>query len=78
MVPPYVPVPDTEFILGLHKVKRKNRTRRRWKDASGQIYEWDYQHGELEVYTSKGRHTGVLDPYGQLIKPAERGRKIDV
>lgn len=77
MSPPYVPVPDTEFIRSLEKTRQKSQ-RKRWRDKSGSLYEWDYQHGELEAYTSRGNHTGVLDADGNLIKPAVRGRKIDV
>jgi hypothetical protein len=39
----------------------------------------DGLHGEVEVYDSRGRHLGVAEPIkGQLIKPARRGRTIDV
>lgn len=78
LTPPYIPVPDTDFIKSLQSVPRKNKNRRRWKDADGLIYEWDYQHGELEMYSRLGRHRGVLSPDGEMKKGSERGRKIDV
>ena len=42
-------------------------------------YEWDGLHGEIEMYDRKGKHLGVLDPMtGEVIKPAVKGRKIDL
>jgi len=37
--------------------------RKRWKDRSGRIYEWDYQHGTVEIYNRRGQHIGEFDPY---------------
>ena len=37
--------------------------RKRWRDPSGRIYEWDYRHGTVEVYNRRGRHIGEFDPY---------------
>jgi hypothetical protein len=36
--------------------------RKRWRDADGKIYEWDYRHGTVEVYDRRGRHLGEFDP----------------
>lgn len=36
-------------------------------------------HGEIEGYNKRGRHVGVFHAVtGALIKPAVRGRRIDV
>lgn len=35
--------------------------RARWKDDNGTIYEWDYRHGRIEKYDSRGRHLGEFD-----------------
>jgi hypothetical protein len=48
--------------------------RYRWRDANGDILEWDYQHGTRERYDSFGRHLGEFDPndgraLNQPIKP---------
>jgi hypothetical protein len=53
---------------------------RRWRNARGTLlYTWDSLHGEVEVFDTLGRHQGVLDAVtGQRIKPARKGRKIDV
>jgi hypothetical protein len=54
----------------------------RRKSGSGRgtrYYEWDYLHGEIEVYDGRGRHLGTLDPKtGDPAKPAVPGRKIDL
>lgn len=43
------------------------------------LYTWDALHGEVEVFNSRGRHLGAIDPItGEMTKPAVPGRKIDV
>jgi hypothetical protein len=70
-------VPSSGFIkdleyLGTPAGRRRYRSRDR-------IYEWDSLHGELEVYNNRGRHLGAADAEtGEMIKPAVRGRRIDV
>ena len=70
-------------IKGLAEAKAKTSVqgggnlRRRWKDKKGRIYEWDYQHGELEKYDKFGNHMGAFNPKtGLQIKPAIKNRKI--
>lgn len=39
------------------------------------IYDWDYTHGDIEVYDHRGDHEGSIDPVsGKLTKPAVPGR----
>lgn len=53
--------------------------RKRWRSKDyKRLYTWDSLHGEIEVFDNRGWHLGVLDPEGLLIKPAKKGRKIDV
>ncbi|MES1241811.1 MAG: colicin E3/pyocin S6 family cytotoxin [Acidobacteriota bacterium] len=54
--------------------------RRVWRSKDGQrYYTWDGLHGEVEVFNRRGRHLGALDPHtGELIKPAVKGRRLDV
>ena len=40
----------------------KSGKRKRWKDSEGNIYEWDYQHGDVEKYDKRGKHLGSIDP----------------
>ncbi|CAF2126509.1 unnamed protein product, partial [Rotaria magnacalcarata] len=40
-------------------------------------YEWDYLHGDIEVYNSREIHLGCIDSFaGEWIKGAVKGRKI--
>jgi hypothetical protein len=51
--------------------------RARWKDEKGRIYEWDYRHGTVEVYSRTGRHLGEFDPdTGARTKPPNRTRRV--
>jgi hypothetical protein len=72
-----VPVPNSGFIAKLEYLGQP-QGRRRYR-SEGRFYEWDSLHGELEVYNSRGRHLGGVDPTtGEVIKPAIRGRRIGV
>ncbi|HDZ3341715.1 TPA: hypothetical protein RSU91_002265, partial [Staphylococcus aureus] len=61
---------------------KKYRSAKNGRKTSGsgnsrRYYEWDNTHKEIEVYNSKGKHIGVMDPLtGKMIKPAVKGRKI--
>ncbi|QAY94139.1 toxin [Pseudomonas sp. ACM7] len=59
-------------------VRGGGKKRRRWKDPSGRIYEWDSQHGTVEMYTKQGKHLGEYDPQtGEQTKPADPSRKVE-
>lgn len=46
--------------------------RKRWKDKKGNIYEWDSQHGSVEMYDKRGRHLGEFNSNtGARTKPAD-------
>jgi hypothetical protein len=50
----------------------KKRARR--IDSDGNIIEWDYQHGRVEKYDSKGKHLGEFDPdNGAQTRPRKPG-----
>ncbi|EMQ4858507.1 hypothetical protein AAIB78_003575 [Morganella morganii] len=80
--------PKTQDIKGLGELKEsKPKTpkqggagkRARWVGDKGRkIYEWDYQHGEIEGYrASDGQHLGAFDPKtGNQLKPADSKRNI--
>lgn len=54
------------------------RLRKRWKDSAGRIYEWDYQHGAVELYSKQGKHLGEYDPEtGEQTKPADPAREVE-
>jgi putative cytotoxic protein len=74
-----VPVPDSGFIKDLEYLGAPAGRRRYRNRSHDRIYEWDSLHGELEVYSKRGRHLGVVDAEkGEMIKAAVRGRRIDV
>ncbi|HTT79306.1 MAG TPA: colicin E3/pyocin S6 family cytotoxin [Stellaceae bacterium] len=55
------------------KTPRRNGAglRQRWIDPDdGRIFEWDSQHGSVEVYARRGKpHLGEFDPYtGRQLK----------
>ena len=52
--------------------------RHRWKDNhAGMIFEWDYQHGRVEVYNHFGHHLGEFDPNtGVQTKPPSNRRRV--
>lgn len=62
-----------------HAVRvRPKGGRHRWKDPYGLIYEWDSQHGAVEVYNARGRPLGEYDPEtGARLKPADPTREIE-
>ena len=52
--------------------------RKRWKDSEGNIYEWDYQHGDVEKYNKRGKHLGSIDPEtGKQTKSPVNGREVE-
>ena len=41
------------------------------------LYQWDYTHGDTEVYDCAGKHLGSMDPAnGKMTKLAEPGRTL--
>ena len=80
-----IPPPDTlpafpDAVRGTPKtpVQGGGGLRKRWKDPDGTIYEWDSQHGAVEVYGRNGkRHLGEYDPVtGEQTKPPDSTRKV--
>lgn len=73
-----VPIPKPSFLAECEYLGYIYRERR-WRGAKGLLYTWDGLHGEIEMYDSRGRHRGVVDPVlGRRIAPAIRGRRIRV
>ncbi|MGI9004027.1 MAG: colicin E3/pyocin S6 family cytotoxin [Pseudonocardia sp.] len=70
--------PDAQRVKPKTPVQGGGGLRPRWKDPEGKIYEWDRQHGAVEVYNKKGRHVGEFDPNtGEQTKPANPRRRVD-
>ena len=44
----------------------------------GRIYEWDSQHGAVEIYDSQGKHLGEFNPEtGEQTKNADSTREVE-
>lgn len=72
------PIPKPCFLDNCFPLGAVNRVKR-WRDSNGdRFYTWDSLHGEVEVFNKRGKHLGVMDPQGNFIKEAVKGRKIDV
>ncbi|WP_296254245.1 MULTISPECIES: colicin E3/pyocin S6 family cytotoxin [unclassified Pseudomonas] len=54
--------PDAFPVKSKSSVQGGGGKRSRWKDKKGRIYEWDSQHGAVEIYDSHGKHLGKFNP----------------
>ncbi|MDF3821618.1 colicin E3/pyocin S6 family cytotoxin [Leptospira sp. 96542] len=71
-------IPDDCFLHAQKKIGVVSG-RKTWSNEDGsQLYQWDSLHGEVEVYSKRGRHLGVLNVHGVFIKEETKGRRIDV
>ena len=67
--------PDAKRDKSKNSVQGGGKRRARWKDSRGRIYEWDNQHGAVEIYDKQGKHLGEYNPEtGEQTKPAKPGR----
>ncbi|MCJ8167146.1 colicin E3/pyocin S6 family cytotoxin [Pontibacter sp. E15-1] len=76
--PSYTPPPKNGLpgFPDAERVKPKGG-RPRWKLPNGDIIEWDGQHRELERYNKRGKHIGVWNPDGEMIKDPVDDRSIE-
>jgi hypothetical protein len=71
-------IPNTSPARPKTPVQGGGGLRKRWKDNDGNIYEWDYQHGEVEKYNPRGKHQGAYDPNtGEQTKPRDPKREVE-
>ena len=67
--------PDAFPVKSKSSIQGGGGKRSRWKDKKGRIYEWDSQHGAVEIYNSQGEHLGEFNPEtGEQTKRAKPGR----
>jgi len=73
------PVPKPSYLDDF-QVWRVSGGRKVWRNRAGdRYYTWDSQHGEIEVFNTRGAHLGVLHAItGQVIKPPVKGRRLNV
>jgi RHS repeat-associated protein len=75
------PVPE-EFkktLPGFEKserLKHKQGARPSWNLGKGKHAEWDFQHGEVEVYNKQGEHLGAFDPETGEIKKEGNAKRV--
>ena len=77
--PPLPAFPDAKRAPRKTAIQGGGGLRARWKDSNGKIYEWDSQHGTVEVYDKTGRkHLGEFDSVtGEQTKPADPTRRVE-
>ena len=75
-VPP-IPIPHPSFLDGMEYFGVRGG-QKVWRSPDAQrYYTWDALHGEIEVFTKRGKHLGALHAVtGALLKPAVKGRSI--
>ena len=67
--------PDATRVKLKTSARRGGKKRARWKDSKGRIYEWDSQHGTVEIYDKQGKHLGKFNAEtGKQSKPAKPNR----
>ena len=88
VLPPLVSVPlaihnwmcseGKDFWAGLKPYRGKTKTN--GESGKGRrYYEWDYTHGDVEVYDARGNHLGSANPAnGEPTKPPVPGRRINL
>jgi nucleoid-associated protein YgaU len=71
--------PNARLAKSKTIVRKGGGERRRWRDQKAkEIFEWDYQHGTVEKYNTRGKHLGEFDATtGKQLKPANPARKIE-
>ncbi len=74
---------EPKFNIGTKNKANQSATpypgglRKRWKMSDKTILEWDYQHGEVEMYDKRGNHLGAYDQNtGKQIKGPKSDRNI--
>jgi Cytotoxic len=83
--PNYVKPPDALPAFPNAKRKRPKtgmgggKKRRRWvDDVTGDIFEWDYRHGRVEMFNKLGKHVAEVDPNtGRELSGPIRERSIE-
>lgn len=70
--------PDATKAKRKTPVKGGGGLRKRWKNPKGIIFEWDSQHGMVEMYDKRGKHLGEYDPTtGKQTKPVDSTRSVE-
>ena len=69
-----LPIAPSQSPIWQNAEHHRGRVRR---NERGQLMEWDYRHGEIELYDRNRRHLGAVDAVtGEFVKPPEPGRTL--
>jgi hypothetical protein len=61
------------------KALKPYRDKVKRNEKGDRYYQWDYTHGDIEEYNSRGEHLGSIDPItNERTKPAVNGRTIKI
>ena len=74
-----IPYSPPSFLEECSILFKRIEGKKTWKSKDGKrLYQWDSQHGDVEVYSAKnGVHLGSADKItGRTIKAAVKGRKL--
>jgi hypothetical protein len=70
--------PNAKVAPRKTSVKGGGGLRKRWKTQTGEIFEWDSQHGTVEKYNKRGKHLGEFDAEtGTQTKSADSTREVE-
>ncbi|MBV8457212.1 MAG: hypothetical protein JO122_11425 [Acetobacteraceae bacterium] len=71
--------PNAELVRPKTPRSGGSGLRRRWRDEqTGRIFEWDSQHGTVEVYDHHGRHLGEFDAIdGRQLQGPDPSRRVE-
>ncbi|UZJ29834.1 colicin E3/pyocin S6 family cytotoxin [Streptomyces endophytica] len=71
--------PDAKPGRAKTSVQSGGGKRPRWVNKKGQIFEWDFQHGTVEMYDKTGKkHLGEFDATtGEQTKPGDPSRHVE-
>ncbi|MCP4339530.1 MAG: hypothetical protein GY799_11730 [Desulfobulbaceae bacterium] len=73
------PLPESSILDNFEMIGVRSGRKTWYSSKSGRYYQWDSLHGEVEVYSKRGRHLGVVNyRTGSFIKDPIKGRRIDV
>lgn len=69
--------PATSEVWKSFKPYRGNIKTNGERGSKRRFYQWDYSHGDIEVYDGDGWHLGSMDPESKkMTKPPVKGRQL--
>ncbi len=74
-----IPYKPPTFLDDYTILSKRIEGKKTWKSPDGKrLYQWDSQHGDVEVYSAKtGLHLGSAEKQtGRTIKPPVKGRRL--